>query len=181
MINQSILTYAQWCQDLTIPGVSVSVAQATAGPVVITQPAGGLTVSETGSGPIGTIAAYDVSLAQAPNCGGAGACNVYVTITAEAGTLQNRTSTPSGDSVLLALGANPAPARAPPTRRSTATEIINGVADISAATHDRARLQRSQLGRPAGRLGGCDEHRAAEPDDDLPAVHLCPGRRPGVR
>jgi hypothetical protein len=107
VINQSILTYSQWCQDLTIPGVSLSVAQATAGPVVISQPAGGLTVAEDLTGPIGTIASYDVQLAQQPNCGGASNCTVYVTINSELGTLLNRSANPTGDSILLALGANP--------------------------------------------------------------------------
>jgi len=127
VINQSILTYAQWCQDLTIPGVSLSVAQATDGPVVITQPVAGLSVSETGSGPIGTVASYDVRLAQQPNCGAAPSCTVYVTITAELGTLLQRTGSPLGDSLLLALGANPSPGTTTASSAFYQHVVINGV------------------------------------------------------
>ena len=128
VINQSVLTYAQWCEDLTIPGVSLSVAQATAGPVLITEPAAGLSVTESGTGPIGTIASYDVSLAQQPNCGSASSCTVYVTVTAEPGTLLQRSGTPASDSVLLAVGANPSPGTTTANSAFYQHVVINGVA-----------------------------------------------------
>ena len=79
-INNEILTQSQLYQDLTIPGVSVNVAQASQGAVIITQHAGGTTVAETTSGPIGTVDSYNVRLAQQPSCpGGVSSCDVYVT------------------------------------------------------------------------------------------------------
>ncbi len=101
-INNEILTQSQLYQDLTIPGVSVNVAQASQGAVIITQHAGGTNVQETGSGPIGTIDSYNVRLAQQPTG------NVYVTVTAEPDFLidrlgQNPTAPGQfGDSILLA-------------------------------------------------------------------------------
>src|SRR5260370_2861159 len=103
-INHDVLTNDQLYKDLVIPGVSLSVAQASQGVVIITEHAGGTTVSETASGPIGTIDSYNVRLAKPPTS------NVYVTITPHPAilpTTPNPIPPPLRHSLLLATGATP--------------------------------------------------------------------------
>ena len=105
-INHDVLTSDALYKDLVIPGVSLSVAQASQGAVIVTEHAGGTTVYEDhpATGPIGTqIDSYNVRLAQMPTA------NVYVEVTAEPDILLNRTGSPQGDSILLATGNSPAP------------------------------------------------------------------------
>ena len=125
-INEQIITEEALYKDLTIPGVSLSVVQGSQGAVIITEPAGGMTVAETETGPIGTIAAYNVRLAREPNCGAEPECEVFVRITAEPDLLANRTGTPYGDSILLAVGENAEPGTEEANSAFYEHTIVNG-------------------------------------------------------